>query len=144
MESDEMMLRYAQRLALTAVALLLGMFAMGVAFGVFADVPAGRPTFDWDNPMAWTNGNALAPAQITGYQLECTGAQNVSARLSDMPATYPPPSSSALPAGGYTCTLAVFARETPTSEEAMSAPSGAVSFTVPQSAPNVATGLSVD
>jgi hypothetical protein len=111
-----------------------------------ADVAAGRPEFSWTQPTTWTNGDPLTTAQITGYQLVCTGAQAVDARLAATgpPATYPPTASPALPAGSYACTLAVYARQTPTSQEVLGAATNPVNFVVPQPRPTAATDFSVN
>lgn len=126
-------------LALVGVAALMSTEAQ-------ADVASGLPEFNWTQPTTWSDGSALTVSQITGYQLECTGAATVSRRLAA--ATGVPPS--ATPAanrfapGSYNCTLAVFAKKTTADPEARGQPSSPVSFTVPQPTPGVVTGFSVN
>lgn len=116
--------------------------------GALADISTGHPAFDWTNPPAWTDGSTLTAAQITGYQLTCTGVQAVNSRIAAAtgvpPTTYPPTTLAALPPGNYSCTMAVYAKQTPTSTEQLGVASAPVSFTVPQPRPGVITGLSAN
>jgi hypothetical protein len=126
---------------------ILGVLAALSPLAAQGDVASGRPQFDWTNPAAWSDGATLTVAQITGFQLECTGAQVVSTRLAATgvpPAIHPAPPATALPPGAYACRIGVFARKTPTTAEVMGALSGPVNFTVPQPTPGVVTGLSVN
>jgi hypothetical protein len=107
-----------------------------------ADVAAGRPEFNWTQPATWSDGDPLTAEQRTGYQLECTGAQAVSQRIEAAPGVPPYDYPSTLPPGQYTCTLAVFARETPTATEVLGIASAPVSFTVPQPRANAPVDFS--
>lgn len=125
---------------------LLLLVALCFSSSAFADVANGRPTFNWTQPATWTNGTALTAAQITGYQLNCgTGLNTRIAATSGVPpVTVPPAPSAPLAAGAYSCTLAVYAKETPTATEVLGIATSPVTFTVPQSRPVAPAALSVD
>ncbi len=123
-------------------AMLAAMLAAMCAAPALADI-AGTPTFNWSQPTAWSDGAPLTAAQITGYQLVCTGANAVNVRIATA-AGVPPYQSTRLDPGPYTCTLAVYAKRSTASLEVRSDPSSPVSFTVPQPVPNAPAGFSVD
>ncbi len=113
-----------------------------VAAAAFAGIPDGRPVFKWTDPTQWDNGDALTPAQITGAMLSCaatTGAP-LTARASSQPFTFP----TQLVPGGWSCTVAVYAKKTATDTEVLGAASAPVSFTVPQARPRAATAVSAE
>ena len=123
-------------------------FLVGLLFTttVYADIANGLPTFDWPQPIVWTDGSTLTAAQITGYQLACTGTAVVNRRISA--ATGVPPSVTAVAnrfaPGPYTCTLALFARKTTTDPEVQGDPSPSVSFSVPPPRPGAPATFSVN
>lgn len=121
---------------------MIAMLAMCAA-PALADIAAGTPTFNWSQPTAWSDGAPLTAAQITGYQLACTGANAVNVRIATA-AGVPPYQTTRLDPGPYTCTLAVYAKRSAASLEVRSDPSSPVSFTVPQPVPNAPAGFSVD
>jgi hypothetical protein len=127
-----------QRLFLAAV--------LACAMPALADVQSGTPRFNWSQPGVWSDGSALTAAQITGYQIDCGGAANVSRRVaaaSGVPPFQTPDAERYAP-GAYTCTLAVDARQTTPSAEVLGAASAPVVFTVPQPAPVAPADFSVD
>ena len=126
-----------------------GLLLLPLAFAIFvakADVQSGTPVYTWTNPINWSDGSPLAAAQITGYQLSCTGAATVSRRIT--PATgvppFPTPVSERYAPGSYTCTMQVYAKYTPTSPEDISAMSNSTSFTVPRPTLGAPTGFSAN
>lgn len=126
--------------------LMVATMLAALALPARADISTGTPTFDWSQPTQWSDGSTLTVSQITGYQLSCTGAATVSRRIAT--ATGVPPSvtlaANRFAPGAYTCTLAVFAKLTPTSTEVLGGASNGASFTVPQPTPGAATGFSAN
>lgn len=125
---------------------LAAIAALMVSASALADISTGTPTFDWTNPTQWTDGTALTTSQITGWQLECTGAATVSRRIATGAGVPPSVTAAAnrFAPGTYSCTLAVYAKQTSTSPEAKSAASNPISFTVPQPTPGAPTGFSAN
>lgn len=126
----------------------LALGALLLSFSAQADLANGRPNFDWTNPTTWSDGSTITAAQITGYQLVCTGVQAVNVRIASgtgvPPSTYPPAAQPALPAGNYSCTMAVWGKLTPTATEVLGVASNPVNFAVPQPRMNAPAGLSVN
>lgn len=125
--------------------ILIALVALLFAAPALADIANGLPEYNWMNPTTWTDGSTLLPAQITGYQLNCSPA-SASRRIA--PAGGVPPSvtpiANRLAPGPYTCNLSVYAKKTPTDMEQLGAASNSVSFAVPQPTPGAATGFSVN
>lgn len=113
-----------------------------------ADIANGLPEFDWTQPATWNDGSALTAAQITGYQLNCTGTgfAPINKRIAiatGVPPSTTPPAERFQPTT-WSCTIAVYGRKTPTSPEVLGTASAPVSFTVPQPTPSAPTGFSVN
>src|SRR5262245_43107461 len=129
-----------------AITGLLAVAALGIVGDAKADIANGLPTFNWTQPTSWSDGTALTASQITGYQLNCSGAATVNRRVSAA-AGVPPsvtPAANRFAPGQYTCSLAVYAKKTTADPEVMGTFSGPVSFTVPQPTPGAVTGFSVE
>ena len=111
-----------------------------------ADIANGLPQYQWVNPTTWSDGTPLTAAQITAYQINCTGAATVNKRVAAASGVPPftVPSTERYAPGAYTCTLAVYAKQTAAAAEILGIASNPVNFTVPQPRPNAATGFSVD
>jgi len=125
---------------------LLVLCSLVFASPAIADVASGLPRFTWTQPATWSDGAPLAVAQITAYQLSCSGASTLSTKVTAA-ATIPPytiPVADRLGPGAYTCTLAVYARRTATSPEVLGLASSPVPFTVPQPTPGAPVGLSIE
>lgn len=129
-----------KRIALLVSPLMLA------AMSANADVNSGHPTFTWQDPLTWTDNTPVTQAQITAYQLICSGQQNVSVRIAKdamtPPTTYPTPANAGLPAGNYACTLQVYGKKTPADVETLSPLSNVANFVVPQPRMNAPTGFS--
>lgn len=124
--------------------LLIPLFA--VIMAAKADVQSGTPVYNWTNPITWSDGSPLTAAQITGYQLSCTGAATISRRItaaSGVP-PFPTPVSERYAPGSYNCTMQVYAKYTPASPEDISAASNTASFTVPRPTLGAPTGFSAN
>lgn len=112
-------------------AILVAMVAALMAGTAYALVK----TFTWVAPTENTDGSALPPAQITGFNFTCTatGQPTVSFTAVGSARTIPRD----LPPGDWACSA------TASANGQTSAPSNVVNFTVPQPTPRPPV-LSVD
>lgn len=138
-------MRFSFRATFSMLVGVLATTALWPAVSV-ADIATGTPVFSWTQPTQWSDGAPLTAAQITGYRLVCSGPTPVD-RRTNAAAGIPPIVTSVAERyapGAYSCTLAVYARRTPTTAEVISAATNPVTFTVPQPVPGAPTGFSVE